>query len=111
MIASIDLTTSVLISVVWASACWASVRFLGFVGLWLELLLQQKVEFVRFERSCRRRLLCWIWVGHNCSPLWVARVYDDGSSCGFLVVTRVCNSVGSWSSRLTSSSAPLLPSM
>src|SRR6185436_14365447 len=49
--------------------------FFRFVGLGLEFLLQQKVEFIRLNRP--RRRLCFLlgfWVSHNCSPLGGSRL-------------------------------------
>ena len=62
MIASIDLTTSPLISLVCESACSASVRTarstasLRFVGLRLEFFPQQRVEFGGLDGADRRLL-------------------------------------------------------
>ena len=87
--------------------------FLGFVGLRLEFFSQKRIEFGRLQplrsSACAS---CWDF-GSAMTVLRSAvhAIHDEGSSCGFFVVASVCSSAGSCSSLLTSSSAPLLPSM
>ncbi len=118
MIASIDLTTSALISVVCDKRLLGERpdrpfdRLLGLVGLGLEFLLQQRIEVARLDGADRRCcVLLRLWVCHKLFSGRGSAVQDDGSSAGFFVLASVFSSAGSCSSLATRSSAPLLPSM
>ena len=88
-------------------------RLAGFIRLRLELPRKQRLEIGDFDGAGGRgRVLQCLCLGHGCFSAWLTN--QDCAvpvSAGFGADASVCSSAGSCSSRLTSSSAPVLPSM